>query len=346
MRFHRPVPATRTERVTVVVPCYRYGNYLPTAVDSVLQQEGVEVEVIIIDDASGDGSAEVARAIAARDERVRVIEHTVNAGHIASYNEGLRQATGDYVVLLSADDALVDGSLERAVGLMQRFPTVGMVYGHSEWFVDDLPQIDGRARSWTTWSGRRWLASMCRRSVNPVYTPGVVMRRQAWDEIGHYDARVPHAADMLLWYQTAALWDIGRVNNRAQALYRRHGANMHLTQFSGMLTDMREQREVIRIVFDEPPGGVRLPEHLLVSGYRALARRATRLARAELRETADPAAASAYLEFAAATVEGVPRAEPGRTSRQVDRWLESPHAGFARRVERHLEWRVWRRYGT
>ena len=52
-------------------------------------QEGVDVRVLIIDDASPDDSAEVAKKIAARDPRVEVVVHATNRGHIATYNEGL-----------------------------------------------------------------------------------------------------------------------------------------------------------------------------------------------------------------------------------------------------------------
>src|SRR5947209_4282299 len=108
--------------VTVVIPCYNYGRYLRGAVKSVLDQPGVDVEAIVIDDASTDGSADVVREVAAADPRVRAILHRSNFGHIATYNEGLEQASGDYVVLLSADDALTPGSLSRATALLETHP--------------------------------------------------------------------------------------------------------------------------------------------------------------------------------------------------------------------------------
>src|SRR5690242_1270133 len=92
--------------VNVVIPCYNYGHFLEQAVGSVLDDQGdVDVRVLIIDDASPDGSGEVALQIAARDPRVEAVVHTTNIGHIATYNEGLLGwADGDYCMLLSADD--------------------------------------------------------------------------------------------------------------------------------------------------------------------------------------------------------------------------------------------------
>ncbi|MGK3952177.1 glycosyltransferase family 2 protein [Microbacterium sp. I2] len=346
MTFHRPRPLLRSETVSVVIPCYRYGHFLRTAVGSVLDQRGVDVEVIVIDDASDDDSATVVRALAKSDKRVRAIVHETNAGHIATYNEGLAEARGDYIVLLSADDAISEGSLERAVSLMQHHPRVGMVYGHAEDFADELPRFETGERSWSSWSGRRWLADMASRAVNPVYTPSVVMRGEAWRAIGRYDGRVPHAADMLLWFQTAVDWDIGRVNNLAQAYYRRHGSNMHLTQFSGMLRDLREQREVFRILFEEPATGTRPPAALRTAAHRALIRRGRRLALAEGRPGGDPAAAAAYRQFADETSGLLDGAEPPSRQTMSDRFLESRLGTFPRRALTHLEWRRWRRYGV
>src|SRR5437763_399662 len=158
----RAQPLQRRPSVTVVIPCYNYGRYLSTAVKSVLDQPGVDVEAIVIDDASTDGSAEIVRELAAADPRVRAIFHRGNLGHIATYNEGLEQASGDYVVLLSADDALTPGSLARATALLESHPSVGLVYGYYERFVEDPPPVTQGVRNWTIWSGDDWIEGRCR----------------------------------------------------------------------------------------------------------------------------------------------------------------------------------------
>ena len=87
--------------VSVVIPCYRYGHFLEQAVSSVLDdQPGVDVRVLIIDDASPDDSGELAEKIAAGDPRIDVVVHATNKGNIATFNEGLLEwADGDYTLL-------------------------------------------------------------------------------------------------------------------------------------------------------------------------------------------------------------------------------------------------------
>src|ERR1051325_3330661 len=89
-------------RVSYVVPCYNYGHFLARAVDSLLQQTFRLLEVIVVDDASTDDTQQVL-ARYANEERVRVIHHANNRGHIQSYNEGLQMARGDFIGLVSAD---------------------------------------------------------------------------------------------------------------------------------------------------------------------------------------------------------------------------------------------------
>ena len=73
---------TGRPRVSVVIPCYNYGRFLPHGVAAALAQVDVDVEVIVVDDASPDGSAEVAHRLAAADSRVKVIARATNQGHI------------------------------------------------------------------------------------------------------------------------------------------------------------------------------------------------------------------------------------------------------------------------
>src|SRR5215831_17657601 len=177
--------------VSVVIPCYKYGHFLEEAVASALDdQEGVDVRVLIIDDASPDDSAEVARKIAARDPRVELIVHEVNKGNIATFNEGLLEwADGDYCTLVSADDRATPGALRRAADLLDAHPEVGMVYGHALWVEDGAPLPTARTtvRGWSVWSGQEWLERLFRQAENPTTTPEVVVRTSLQRTLGGYD---------------------------------------------------------------------------------------------------------------------------------------------------------------
>lgn len=349
MRFQRPGPLMTRPSVSVVIPCYNYGHFLPAAVRSALDHEGVDVQVLIVDDASPDGSASVAQALALTDSRVDVLLHERNAGHIQTYNDGLAKATGDYLVLLSADDMLPRNSLTRAVALLERNPGVGMVYGYARSFTDAHVDTPARTRSWSVWPGRQWLKATALTGRCFVTNPEAVFRREALLQTDMFDPRLPHSGDFDLWMTIATRWDIARVNGPVQAHYRVHDANMHLTTYAGWLTDLEARRRTFEILFDE-----RAPDDPAVTGLRgtasrALAREALRRARVTHRDEPGSPLVGQLIAFAEETAPGARSSVSGRaTDLLVSRSRPRLVSGLSRqttRVRDHLAWRRERRYG-
>ncbi|WP_406832191.1 glycosyltransferase [Pedococcus sp. KACC 23699] len=235
--------------VSVVIPCYNYGHFLEAAVRSVLDdQPGVEVRVLIIDDASPDGSADVARRVAAREPRVEVLAHEANKGNIATFNEGLLEwADGDYCLLMSADDLATPGALARARDLLDAHPEVGFVYGRALWVNDGapLPTPRTRVRGWSVWSGQWWLDRRFRDGENPISAPAVVVRTALQQRVGGYDPQLPRAADMEMFMRLAAHGDVGFLRGVDQAFYRLHGKNMH--QAVSPLMDLEQRKSVFDV---------------------------------------------------------------------------------------------------
>ncbi len=238
--------------VSVVIPCYKYGHFLEDVVGSVLDaQEGVDVRVLIIDDASPDNSAEVARKIAARDPRVEVIVHETNKGNIATFNEGLLDwADGDYCTLVSADDRLTPGALRRARDFLDAHPGAGFVYGRAVWVSHGapLPTARTRVRGWSVWPGKWWIEHRFRQGENPITSPEVVVRTSLQKRVGGYDRRLPHAADMEMWMRLAANAEVGFMRGVDQAYYRLHEHNMRKAYDT--LQDLRARRSVFEMVLD------------------------------------------------------------------------------------------------
>jgi GT2 family glycosyltransferase len=210
--------------VSVFVPCHNYGHYLEECVSSVLTQEGVDVEVLVIDDASSDDSAEVAARLAAADPRVSIRVHATNRGHIATYNEGLEWVRGDYLLLLSADDALVPGALRRAVAVLDAHPSVGFLFG-------DVPRPGDEGRPLRTegtvrlYTGHEWLEERCATGYNVVPVPTAVVRAAVQRQVGGYLPAHPHAGDLEMWLRLAAHADVAELDTH-QGVYRRHATSM------------------------------------------------------------------------------------------------------------------------
>jgi glycosyltransferase involved in cell wall biosynthesis len=238
--------------VSVVIPCYCYGHFLEAAVSSVTDdQEGVDVRVLIIDDASPDDSASVACEIASRRPEVEVLVHEANKGNIATFNEGLLEwADGDYCTLISADDRATPGSLGRARDLLDAHPEVGMVYGRALWVEDGAPLPKPRTTvpGWSVWPGQEWLEHLFAQAENPITTPEVVVRTSLQQQVGGYDPQLPKAADMELFMRLAAHAHVGYLRGVDQAFYRRHSSNMSSSVTA--LMDLRQRRSVFEVVLE------------------------------------------------------------------------------------------------
>ena len=123
--------------VTVIIIFLNAEQFIQEAIDSVLAQTYPHWELLLVDDGSTDESSRIARASARRQSpQIRYLEHAAHAnrGMSASRNLGIREATGEYIAFLDADDVWLPGKLEHQVAVLATHPDVAMMYGLSEWW--------------------------------------------------------------------------------------------------------------------------------------------------------------------------------------------------------------------
>jgi glycosyltransferase involved in cell wall biosynthesis len=217
-------------RVDVIVPCYNYGDVLEDCVNSILTQQDVDVRVMVMDDASSDCTQEVGSRLAAGDPRVEYRRHTVNRGHIATYNEALAMLTGEFVLLLSADDMLTPGALRRATRVMQAHPEVGFAFGPDIPFRHAPPADAAPTPAFCThriMSYVEFLERSCRLGHTPIQAPTILVRTSLHQKIGDYLPSLPHTADTEIWLRMAAHSSVCELN-APQAFRRLHAKNMSL----------------------------------------------------------------------------------------------------------------------
>jgi glycosyltransferase involved in cell wall biosynthesis len=236
-------------RVDAIVPCYNYGDVLPACVQSILSQQDVDVRVLIMDDASSDSTEAVGSRLAAADPRVEYRRHTVNRGHIATYNEALSTLTGDFVLLLSADDMLTPGALRRATRVMLAHPEVGMAYGRDIPFRHAPPADAAPTSAFCThriMSYVEFLERSCRLGHTPIQAPTILVRTSLHRQIGDYLPSLPHTADTEIWLRMAAHGSVCELH-APQAFRRLHAKNMSLDY--SPVRRLQEQKKAFDIHF-------------------------------------------------------------------------------------------------
>src|SRR5512138_1536925 len=110
--------------ISVIIPVYNALPFLTDAIDSVLAQTHSDLELIVVDDVSTDGSLAVAESYIGRDARVRVIRQSTNGGSSATRNRGAEEAKGDWLAFLDNDDISHPRRLELQLQAADEDPSV------------------------------------------------------------------------------------------------------------------------------------------------------------------------------------------------------------------------------
>lgn len=206
-----------SDRVSVVIPAYNAEPFLAETLRSVLEQTLAPLEVLVVDDGSTDRTGEIARLFG---PPVRCIRQE-NRGLSGARNTGIREARGELIALLDADDLWLPRKLERQVELLSRNPEALAAFTLTEF-------IDASGRLLRTSSAPRYpdlvealLLYSC--VVGP--PSAAVIRRVALDRMGLFDGRFSQCADWDMWLRLA---EAGPIVTADEPLvrYRVHAGNM------------------------------------------------------------------------------------------------------------------------
>ena len=130
--------------VSVVMPVFNSERFLAEAIESILTQTFTDFELIIIDDDSTDGSAEVIRAYESRDERIRFVQLAENMGDAGARNAGIALASGKYIAFMDSDDISLPDRLQKQVNFLESHPEIGGVGTHANVVYEDLQYKSAR----------------------------------------------------------------------------------------------------------------------------------------------------------------------------------------------------------
>lgn len=191
----RAAPAPKVQsgpRISVVMTAYRPGRALLTAVRSLLDGVWTNLEVLVVDDASGPEYDAILDAASALDERVTVIRREANGGTFAARNTAFDALTGDYVTGLDSDDWAAPGRLARSIAPLLHDPALQLTYGEAFLCNEDLT---------VTRPGR---------VLTTVSTASMMFRRSVLDRIGYYD-EIRKGADTEFLHRVSAAFGDGAV---------------------------------------------------------------------------------------------------------------------------------------
>jgi glycosyltransferase involved in cell wall biosynthesis len=244
--------------ITVLIPAYNAEKTIDRALESVWRQDYGNLEVLVVDDGSTDGTA----ALAARHEArgVRLIRRARNGGECAAMNTGIACARHELIAFLDADDEWLDGKLHKQVPIIAARPQMTFVSCGGHFLSPEGIVISRFGGELPPYTGAEFWRSLLFRSY--VAKPTVIARRQGLIEVGGFDPQLKIAGDQDMWIKLALLGEVGfvpadllRVHDTPGSLMKRFGSReveytipmvrRHLYRVGGRLS-AAERRDVLR----------------------------------------------------------------------------------------------------
>ncbi|HTL71040.1 MAG TPA: glycosyltransferase family A protein [Candidatus Eisenbacteria bacterium] len=210
-----PVRGGRKVKITVGMPVYNARPSVASAIESVLAQDHPSFELVIVDDASTDGSGEVLRKYRGHP-RVRIYANARRLGRGGTRNRILRLARGRYVTPCDADDRMLKGNLRKLSAYLDRHPAVGAAYGDMR-----VHEFDGKGRL----IRKHTLARDCEKTwdllENVINHAGSMIRLSFLRKIGGYDENVRYADDWSMWLKLSEVAPIKYLGGPPLYLWKR-----------------------------------------------------------------------------------------------------------------------------
>jgi glycosyltransferase involved in cell wall biosynthesis len=224
-------------KISVIVPIYNQAPFIRETVDSVLGQDYPNVELVLSDDGSTDGTTAILREYASGDpERVKLVASEENTGIAGAFNRALDAHSGEYIAWLGGDDVMLPGKLDRQVAVLTSRPDAIGCCHDADVFDSDSGRSYGRFSE--VYNGRRGVREGgVELLLNPAYMmlPSTMMVRSSAVHGLRFDRRIRVSND---WLFDIELFRRGRIVGLDDVLarYRRHQRNV-TSQTSDALED-------------------------------------------------------------------------------------------------------------
>jgi glycosyltransferase involved in cell wall biosynthesis len=193
-------------KISVLLPVHNGGKLIETAIQSVINQDFDDYEILVIDDASTDGTPALLRRYQQTCARLRVITHAGNKGLAATLNEGLAEASGEYVARLDHDDEALPTRLRIQAAFLDAHPG-HLVVGSYVYHMGATRRHD---RLVTLPESSEDIAATLPK-YNCMYHPAIMLRRQAILDMGGYREAFRNAEDYDLWLRVSKIGSMANI---------------------------------------------------------------------------------------------------------------------------------------
>ena len=198
-------------KISVIMSVYNGEKYLAEAIESILEQTFKDFEFIIIDDGSTDKSLEILKEYAKKDSRIKIIANQKNIGLTKSLNIGIKQAQGEYIARMDADDISLPHRFEKQICFLEKNPSYGAI-GTSTKIIDKNGRVIKKVKLVKSWVVIKQMLKF----GNCFVHGSMMFKRYDYFKAGGYRKFFPVGQDFDLWLRMSK---IKKMKNLKQCLY-------------------------------------------------------------------------------------------------------------------------------
>ncbi|UXP32969.1 glycosyltransferase [Reichenbachiella agarivorans] len=219
----------QTPLVSVICLCYNQASYVRESLQSALEQDYDALQIIVVDDGSTDGSKTVIQEFLKSHPEIPFMDLPHNLGNTTAFNQGLKNATGKYVIDLACDDVMLVDRISKQVAFFEsQDDRVGVIYSDAE-YIDDKGSFlkshfkDGK---YVAYQGDVYEKLIDTYFIPP---PTMMMRKAVLDELGGYDESLAYE-DFDFWIRSSRNWQYAYQNEtltKIRLLETSHSSNLY-----------------------------------------------------------------------------------------------------------------------
>lgn len=235
-----------TPLISVIIPTYNRKELVEGAIQSALQQEPKNYEVIVIDDGSTDGTFEHLES----QNLPIIVVRKENGGVSSARNAGIKKAHGEYIAFLDSDDLWLPNILKEQSDYLETHPDIPLVY------VDQFIELKGERINLTRFTMKKLTHEQMSKfdlpgfaQSPPIHISSMIVRKSVFDELGYFNEDLKIHEDTEMWNRISEKYELGYIE-KPLAVFRWEANPDHLLKPSARKLFMSEGRKYMKLYAD------------------------------------------------------------------------------------------------
>lgn len=238
----------KNHKVSVIMASYNHASWLSEAIESVLNQTFKDFEFIIVDDGSNDGSAEIIKKYAKKDNRIKYEIFPENKGAVQASKRCYDMTSGEYISKINSDDIWVLDKIEQQLSILDKNKNIGAVFGLATFIDESGSPIKVSKNEFNSSlkikTRAEWMNFFFNKG-NCICHPTILIRKKCYEKVGFYNPIFRSLPDFEMWVRMFWEYEI-KVLNKVMIKFRKHSFNESGNNIANNIRVKTESKQILK----------------------------------------------------------------------------------------------------